>query len=81
MTASNGFLERERQMIAAIFSDAPGRPLGPGSIEMLAAALQGALFNVTRTLRLRLAKGRRRPSCLHDAGALHIYAVEALRYE
>ena len=31
MTASNGFLERERQMIAAIFSDAPGRPLGPGS--------------------------------------------------
>jgi AcrR family transcriptional regulator len=47
------FLQRERQMIGRILRDAVGRGgISETAIDLLAAAFQGALFNVTRTFAL-----------------------------
>lgn len=50
MQRRQGFLERERGMISRIFREAADRRVSDRSIELLAIAFQGALFNVTRTV-------------------------------
>ena len=46
------FLETERTLIAGIFRDAVGDRVSRASVDLLAVAFQGALFNVTRTFGL-----------------------------
>jgi AcrR family transcriptional regulator len=50
------FLDAERSLIAGIFRDAVGRGMSRASVDLLAVAFQGALFNVTRTFVLETKK-------------------------
>jgi AcrR family transcriptional regulator len=50
------FLGAERTLIAGIFRDAVGRDVSRASVDLLAVAFQGALFNVTRTFVLETKK-------------------------
>jgi AcrR family transcriptional regulator len=52
MHRRRSFLKREREMISPILRDATSNHVSHSSIELLAAAFQGALFNVTRTFAL-----------------------------
>ena len=52
MQRRQGFLKADRARIARIFRDASGGHVSSSSIDLLAVAFQGALFNVTRTFTL-----------------------------
>ena len=51
-----GFLDAERQMIAGILRDGADRRVSTSSVDLLAVAFQGALFNVTRTYSLTASR-------------------------
>jgi AcrR family transcriptional regulator len=50
------FLGRERRMISQVVREAAERRISGSSIELFAAAFQGALFNVTRTFSLTASR-------------------------
>jgi AcrR family transcriptional regulator len=52
MRRRQGFLDAERRLVAGILREAAGRRASASSIDLLAAAFQGALFNVMRTFSL-----------------------------
>jgi hypothetical protein len=56
MERRQGFLKTERQIIAGILREVAGRRLSASSLDLLAAAFQGALFNVTRTFSLTTSR-------------------------
>ena len=56
MQRRQGFLDTERQIIAGILRKVAGRRLSTSSLDLLAAAFQGALFNVTRTFSLTTSR-------------------------
>jgi len=65
MQRRHRFLRRERRMIGHILRDAAGRGrFSETAIDLLAAAFQGALFNVTRTFAPR--RGRRSEAILAE---------------
>ena len=56
MQRRQGFLNAERRLVADIFRDVASRRISPTSLDLLAAAFQGALFNVTRTFSLTTSR-------------------------
>ena len=56
MQRRQGFLDAETAIIAGILRKVAGRRLSASSLDLLAAAFQGALFNVTRTFSLTTSR-------------------------
>jgi AcrR family transcriptional regulator len=71
------FLERERRLISQIVREATESRASDSSVELLAVAFQGALFNVTRTF--SLTASRRSHAVLAEVVDLFIHGIEARR--
>lgn len=68
------FLDTERQIIAGILREVAGRRLGGSSLDVLAAAFQGALFNVTRTF--ALTSSRKSAAALAELVDVFVRGIE-----
>jgi AcrR family transcriptional regulator len=73
MRRRQAFLKADRRLIAGIFREAAGHGVSTGSIDLLAVAFQGALFNVTRTF--SLAANRKSDGVLTDLVDLFLRGV------
>jgi AcrR family transcriptional regulator len=77
MQRRQGFLNTERQIIAGILREVAGRRLSASSLDLLAAAFQGALFNVTRTF--SLTTSRKSAAALTELVDVFVRGIEAVR--